>query len=255
MEVLVTVGTLYLVYRAIVPDQKTRGTRKTTTYQRQTKNKNRSIIQTGRLLHMEMITKTIMRMIITTTTKKKPKVNRREVRRTSDYSNSVNEEKRYGLINGSDEYWEYKDTAEKIYWDFCEARTTDARRMYKQEGEALKRKMISKYGADDESVKTIIERFLDYVSKIINKGISKIVAVIVIVLLASSFRKMMSDEEFYTAFGGLMGTLPFAKQITDIVCKILKYQNNIPVFSNVTILEDILKLAIMAFLQRSPELP
>ena len=63
------------------------------------------------------------------------------------------------LINGSDEYWEYKDTAEKIYWDFCEARTTDARRMYKQEGEALKRKMISKYGADDESVKTIIERF------------------------------------------------------------------------------------------------
>ena len=28
MEVLVTVGTLYLVYRAIVPDQKTRGTRK-----------------------------------------------------------------------------------------------------------------------------------------------------------------------------------------------------------------------------------
>lgn len=86
-------------------------------------------------------------------------------------------------------------------------------------------------------------------SKIINKGISKIVAVIVIVLLASSFRKMMSDEEFYTAFGGLMGTLPFAKQITDIVCKILKYQNNIPVFSNVTILEDILKLAIMAFLQ------
>ena len=52
-------------------------------------------------------------------------------------------------------------------------------------------------------------------SKIINKGISKIVAVIVIVLLASSFRKMMSDEEFYTAFGGLMGTLPFAKQITD----------------------------------------
>ena len=86
-------------------------------------------------------------------------------------------------------------------------------------------------------------------SNIINKGIRKIVAVIVIVLLASSFREMMSDKEFYTAFGGLMGTLPFAKQITDIVCKILKYQNNIPVFSNVTILEDILKLAIMAFLQ------
>ena len=68
MEVLVTVGTLYLVYRAIVPDQKTRGTRKTTSGR--LKKQNRSIIQTGRLLHMEMITKTIMRMIITTTTKK-----------------------------------------------------------------------------------------------------------------------------------------------------------------------------------------
>ena len=86
-------------------------------------------------------------------------------------------------------------------------------------------------------------------SKIINKGINKIVAVIVVVLLASSFRGMMADEEFYTAFGGLMGTLPFAKQITDIVCKILKYQNNIPIISNVTILEDTLKLVIMAFLQ------
>lgn len=86
-------------------------------------------------------------------------------------------------------------------------------------------------------------------SKIINKGINKIVAVIVVVLLASSFRGMMADEEFYTAFGGLMGTLPFAKQITDIVCKILKYQNNIPIISNVTILEDTLKLVVMAFLQ------
>ena len=63
-------------------------------------------------------------------------MNRREERCTSDYSNSVNEEKDYGLINGSDEYWEYKDAAEKIYWDFCEARTTDARRMHKREGEA-----------------------------------------------------------------------------------------------------------------------
>ena len=69
-------------------------------------------------------------------------------------------------------------------------------------------------------------------SNIINKGIRKIVAVIVIVLLASSFREMMSDKEFYTAFGGLMGTLPFAKQITDIVCKILQYQNNIVVEGN-----------------------
>lgn len=161
MEVLVTVGTLYLVYRAIVPDQKTRGTRKTTTYQQQTQKTKQKYNSDWSSPSYGNDYEDDYEDDYNDDYEKKPKVNRREVRRTSDYSNSVNEEKRYGLINGSDEYWEYKDTAEKIYWDFCEARTTDARRMYKQEGETLKRKMISKYGADDESVKTIIERFLD----------------------------------------------------------------------------------------------
>lgn len=154
MEVLVTLGTIYLVYRAIVPDQKTR---ETNTYQRQTRKPKQKYDSGWSSTSYE----SDYEDDYNDDYEEKLTVNRREERRTSDYSNSANEEKDYGLINGSDKFWEYKDAAEKIYWDFCEARTTDARRMYNQEGEALKRKMISKYGADDESVKTIIERFLD----------------------------------------------------------------------------------------------
>lgn len=161
LQALVTLIAGYLIYRAIVPDQKTRGIRKTTTYQRQTQKPKQKYNSDWSFPSYGNDYEDDYEDDYNNDYEEKPKVKRREERRTSDYSNSVNEEKKYGLINGSDEYWEYKDTAEKIYWDFCEARTTDARRMYKQEGEALKRKMISKYGADDESVKTIIERFLD----------------------------------------------------------------------------------------------
>lgn len=66
-----------------------------------------------------------------------------------------------GLVNGSDEYWKYRDTAERIYWDFCEARTVERRRYYKERGEALKTRLYTEYGYNDESVKSICERFLD----------------------------------------------------------------------------------------------
>lgn len=66
-----------------------------------------------------------------------------------------------GLVNGSDEYWEYRDAAERIYWDFCEARTVERRRYYKERGEALKTRLYTEYGYNDESVKSICERFLD----------------------------------------------------------------------------------------------
>ena len=163
LQLLVTLIAGYLIYRAIVPGQKTRETRKTNTYQRQTQKPKQKYDSGWSSPSYESDYEDDYGDDYNDDYEEKPKskMNRREERRTSDYSNSVNEEKDYGLINGSDEYWEYKDAAEKIYWDFCEARTTDARRMYKREGETLKRKMISKYGADDESVKTIIERFLD----------------------------------------------------------------------------------------------
>lgn len=65
------------------------------------------------------------------------------------------------LINGSDEYWAYRDAAEKIYWAFCESRTVDQRRYYKRRGEELKTRLFTDYGYNDESVKSICERFLD----------------------------------------------------------------------------------------------
>ena len=161
MEVLVTFGTIYLLYRALITATKTGETRKTNTYQRQTEKTKQKYNSDWSSTSYGNDFEDDYEDDYNDGYEEKSKVSRREERRTFDYSNSENEEKSCGLINGSDEYWEYKDTAEKIYWAFCEARTTDDRRMYKREGEALKRKMISKYGADDESVKTIIERFLD----------------------------------------------------------------------------------------------
>lgn len=66
-----------------------------------------------------------------------------------------------GLRNGSDEYWAYRDSAEQIYRAFCDARTVDQRRYYKERGEELKTRLFIEYGYNDESVKSICERFLD----------------------------------------------------------------------------------------------
>lgn len=80
-----------------------------------------------------------------------------------DYTDRVDHtpKSKPGLRNGSDEYWAYRDSAEKIYWVFCEARTVDQRRYYKERGEELKTRLFIEYGYNDESVKSICERFLD----------------------------------------------------------------------------------------------
>lgn len=80
-----------------------------------------------------------------------------------DYTDRVDHtpKSKPGLRNGSDEYWAYRDSAEKIYWAFCEARTVDQRRYYKERGEELKTRLFIEYGYNDESVKSICERFLD----------------------------------------------------------------------------------------------
>lgn len=86
-----------------------------------------------------------------------------------DYADTYNHKNSYNytakseprLINGSDEYWAYRDSAEQIYIAFCEARTVDQRRYYKKQGEKLKTRLFIEYGYNDESVKSICERFLD----------------------------------------------------------------------------------------------
>ena len=87
-------------------------------------------------------------------------------------------------------------------------------------------------------------------SKLFDKLVSKILAVIVVVLFVAAFREMiLTDSSTSTVFGALMGTLPFAKVIVDAVCKILKYRYEIPVLSASGTVNDLLRLAVMAFLQ------
>lgn len=87
-------------------------------------------------------------------------------------------------------------------------------------------------------------------SDLFNKVLSKLVAVIVIVLFVAAFRKMiLTDSNVSTAFGALMGTLPFAKQITDVICKTMKYHYTVPSITAASVIADFLKLAVMACIQ------
>lgn len=84
----------------------------------------------------------------------------------------------------------------------------------------------------------------------ISKVFSKLVAIIVILMFVLVFREMiLTDKDVSTAFGGLMGALPFAKQITDVVCKVMKYQDSVPAITANSLIADFLKLAVMASIQ------
>lgn len=88
------------------------------------------------------------------------------------------------------------------------------------------------------------------VSKIVNNLVSKLFVLFVIVLFIVGFRNaILTDKDTGAAFGALMGTLPFAKTITDIVCKILGYQYEIPVITYSSVISDFLRLAVMALIQ------
>lgn len=87
-------------------------------------------------------------------------------------------------------------------------------------------------------------------SNLFNKMWSKLLAVVVIVLFVIGFREMiLTDSNVSTAFGALMGTLPFAKQVIDIICKVMKYQYAISSVTSTGLIGDFLKLAIMASIQ------
>ena len=65
-----------------------------------------------------------------------------------------------------------------------------------------------------------------------------------------AFRELIvTDKDTSIAFGTLMGLLPFAKVISDVVCKILKYQYSIPLITTSSFLTDLIRLAFMAFIQ------
>lgn len=87
-------------------------------------------------------------------------------------------------------------------------------------------------------------------SSLFNKFISKLFAILIIVAFIIAFReKILTDSNTALAFGELLGTLPFAKAITDVICEILQYQYGIPIISSSTVISDILRLAVMACIQ------
>lgn len=87
-------------------------------------------------------------------------------------------------------------------------------------------------------------------SKLIDKLLYKILAIIIIILFIVAFRELIvTDKDTSIAFGTLMGLLPFAKVISDVVCKILKYQYSIPLITTSSFLTDLIRLAFMAFIQ------
>lgn len=87
-------------------------------------------------------------------------------------------------------------------------------------------------------------------SKLFDKFLTKMLAVIVIIVFIIGFREMiLTDDDTATAFGALMGMLPFAEVVTDVICKILRYQYEIPVISTASVWTDLIRLALMACLQ------
>lgn len=87
-------------------------------------------------------------------------------------------------------------------------------------------------------------------SGFLNKIWPKVIAVIIVVLLVIGFREMIyTDSNVSAFFGELMGTLPFSKKITDVICNLMKYRQTVPLITSATLIADFLKLAIMACIQ------
>lgn len=87
-------------------------------------------------------------------------------------------------------------------------------------------------------------------SSSVSKFITKLIALVVIVAFIASFREtILTDQQVSTAFGALLGTLPFAKVIVDAICKIMKYQYKGLVISVSGTISDFLRLAVMACIQ------
>lgn len=84
----------------------------------------------------------------------------------------------------------------------------------------------------------------------ISKIFDKIVIVIVVVLFIVGFREMiLTDDLAGSAFGELIGMLPFAKELADPISSILKCQYEVPIISNASVIESLLRLSIMACIQ------
>lgn len=64
-----------------------------------------------------------------------------------------------GLENGSREYYDIVEHAERIYRKKANAKTTDDRRKWAEKGYDLMDRIREDYGYSDKEVKYIIERY------------------------------------------------------------------------------------------------
>lgn len=88
-------------------------------------------------------------------------------------------------------------------------------------------------------------------SRVFGKLVSKLVALIVIVIFVLSVKNLIiTDSAVGDFFDELMEQLPFAKITTDAVTRLMKCQQDLaPQFTQQRIITDLLKLAVMASIQ------
>lgn len=87
-------------------------------------------------------------------------------------------------------------------------------------------------------------------SDLINKMLTKILGVIVIILFIVGFKELiLTNEDISFAFGELMGILPFIQIMGEIVSSILKCQITLPIPTTANVIKDLLRLALMACIQ------
>lgn len=83
-----------------------------------------------------------------------------------------------------------------------------------------------------------------------SKLVSKLMIVIVVIMVLVAFKEsVLTDDALSAVFGQMMGALPFAGLISDMICKIMKYNQEIPIITTGSVLTDLLKLAVMACIQ------
>lgn len=63
------------------------------------------------------------------------------------------------LVNGSDEYYEYKKHAEKLYRKAANASSITERRKIAQKAEEFADRLEEEFGVGDKEVKYIIEQY------------------------------------------------------------------------------------------------
>lgn len=78
----------------------------------------------------------------------------------------------------------------------------------------------------------------------------KLIIVIIVILFVVGFRELiLTDELVGTAFGELIGLLPFAKELVEPISSILKCQYEVPIISSTSIIGSMLRLTMMACIQ------